>query len=95
MLSQNRILEAAVSGKKDMRLLAYLGIDGDMAPRVAKQFAGSAHAGQQPLIISATFPISRIIGTARTGYGCLNENEFVVLNGPGNVTIRNVQDVVS
>lgn len=39
VLSQNRILEAAVSGKKDMRLLAYLGIDGDMANRVAKQFA--------------------------------------------------------
>lgn len=39
VLSQNRILEAAVSGKKDTRLLAYLGIDGDMANRVAKQFA--------------------------------------------------------
>lgn len=39
VLSQNRIIEAAVSGKKDMRLLAYLGIDGDMADRVAKQFA--------------------------------------------------------
>jgi len=39
VLSQNRILEAAVSGKKDTRLLAYLGIDGNMADRVAKQFA--------------------------------------------------------
>lgn len=39
VLSQNRILEAAVSGRKDTRLLAYLGIDGDMANRVAKQFA--------------------------------------------------------
>ena len=39
VLSQNRILEAAVSGKKDTRLLAYLGIDGDMASRVAAQFA--------------------------------------------------------
>lgn len=39
VLSQNRIIEAAVSGKKDTRLLAYLGIDGDMADRVAKQFA--------------------------------------------------------
>lgn len=39
VLSQNRILEAAVSGKKDTRLLAYLGIDGSMADRVAKQFA--------------------------------------------------------
>lgn len=39
VLSQNRIIEAAVSGKKDMRLLAYLGIDAGMADRVAKQFA--------------------------------------------------------
>ena len=39
VLSQNRIIEAAVSGKKDARLLAYLGIDGDMAERVAGQFA--------------------------------------------------------
>lgn len=40
VLSQNRIMEAALSsGAKDTRLLAYLGIDGDMASRIAKQFA--------------------------------------------------------
>lgn len=40
VLSQNRIVEAAVSnGAKDTRLLAYLGIDGDMARRIATQFA--------------------------------------------------------
>ncbi len=40
VLSQNRIMEAALSsGAKDARLLAYLGIDGDMAGRIAKQFA--------------------------------------------------------
>lgn len=39
VLSQNRIVEAALSGgAKDTRLLAYLGIDGDMAQRVARQF---------------------------------------------------------
>lgn len=39
VLSQNRIVEAAMSsGAKDTRLLAYLGIDGDMAQRIAKQF---------------------------------------------------------
>ena len=30
-------------------------------------------------IVSATFPASRILGCARTGFGCLNEQEFVVL----------------
>jgi len=38
VLSQNRIVEAAISGK-DQRLLAYLGIDGGMAERIARQFA--------------------------------------------------------
>jgi hypothetical protein len=37
VLSQNRILEGAVKGK-DQRLLAYLGIDSDMAARVSRQF---------------------------------------------------------
>lgn len=40
VLSQNRLLEAAASaGKKDTRLLAYLGIDEDMSRRIAKEFA--------------------------------------------------------
>jgi hypothetical protein len=39
VLSQNRIIEAAISGTKDTRLLAYLGIDRDMAERIAAQFA--------------------------------------------------------
>ena len=30
-------------------------------------------------VVVATFPASRILGCARTGFGCLNEQEFVVL----------------
>jgi hypothetical protein len=37
VLSQNRIIEGALKGK-DARTLAYLGIDGDMAQRIAKEF---------------------------------------------------------
>lgn len=37
IMSQNRILEGAV-GEKDGRFLAYLGIDKEMADRIAKQF---------------------------------------------------------
>lgn len=37
ILSQNRILEGAI-GEKDGRFLAYLGIDKEMADRIAKQF---------------------------------------------------------
>lgn len=39
VLSQDRIVDAVSSSKpKDVRLLAYLGIDGDMAQRIAKEF---------------------------------------------------------
>ncbi|MBO9380020.1 hypothetical protein GG804_24950 [Sphingomonas histidinilytica] len=38
VLSQNRLIESVVAGK-DRRLLAYLGIDGDMSQRIASQFA--------------------------------------------------------
>lgn len=43
-LSQNRILAAAVNGK-DARLLAYLGIDEELAGRIAKEF--KAHGGAE------------------------------------------------
>ena len=31
------------------------------------------------LILEVDVPADRIIGTARTGFGCLNEYEFIVL----------------
>lgn len=34
-------------------------------------------------VLSATIPASRILGSARTGFGCLNEEEFVVLDSDG------------
>jgi hypothetical protein len=42
VMSQNRILEG-VAGTADRRYLAYLGIDGDMAGRIAQQFAEHGH----------------------------------------------------
>lgn len=45
-------------------------------PDVARRFAGS---GQRAAIYAATVPASRVLGTARTGFGCLHETEFVVL----------------
>ena len=42
VMSQNRILEG-VAGAGDRRFLAYLGIDGDMTSRIAKQFAEHGH----------------------------------------------------
>lgn len=45
-------------------------------PDVARRFAGS---GQRAAIYATTVPASRVLGTARTGFGCLHETEFVVL----------------
>lgn len=43
-----------------------------------------AHEGESgPTIVkSASIPAERIFSTARTGNGCLNENEFVVIGSP-------------
>lgn len=39
IMSQNRILDAVAGRKADARFLAYLGIDGDMAGRIGREFA--------------------------------------------------------
>lgn len=54
------------------------------ARATAGNFAGGHDGG---LILSATFPVSRILSTARTGMGTFEEDEFVVLGGPGEVMV--------
>ena len=46
----------------------------------AHNFASPA-GGMTPLMTMVRIPVHRILATARTGYGCLNESEFVVLGG--------------
>lgn len=43
---------------------------------------------QGQYVMRATFPASRILGSCRTGFGCLNEQEFVPLDGPGAVDVK-------
>src|SRR5690606_22458816 len=49
----------------------------------AKEFAVPYDAGpfDGGAILVAKVPVERIIATPRTGYGCLNETEVVVLGG--------------
>lgn len=47
---------------------------------VSRLFASGRGRG---MMIGAEIPVERIIATARTGFGCLNEAEVVVLSGPG------------
>lgn len=39
-------------------------------------------------IFEATIPVDRIVGTARTGFGCLNETEYVILETPGEMLVN-------
>lgn len=50
---------------------------------------GFANYGDHMVGIYADIPVDRIIGTARSGFGCLNEYEFVVLDGYGDWTVWN------
>ena len=51
-----------------------------LSPEVAKGF--STHGeGEVNVIIAVRVPRSRILGTYRSGYGCMDEQEFVVLGG--------------
>lgn len=38
--------------------------------------------------LKATFPAALILGTARTGFGCLNEEEFVIMDADGLITVE-------
>lgn len=57
----------------------------------AKSFASSGGA-DLPLVMAMRVPITKILGTARTGYGCLNESEFVILGGRYPAFIQTTRD---
>ncbi len=50
-------------------------------PNVASSFTSFSSAGGRQVVFEASIPRERIISTARTGFGCLNEWEFVVVGG--------------
>lgn len=84
-----RGIEEAGSVEVPLRPASSFTANGDTAVHFAQHGAGSeARTGQfendpATLVLSATVPRERILATARTGVGCLNEWEFVVLGGPG------------
>lgn len=52
--------------------------------QLAERFARNIKNWDEiPVILVGRIPASRILSTARTGVGCLNEYEFVVLGGKG------------
>lgn len=49
---------------------------------IAKNFAVTGtDPSSRSIVIEMNIPIERILSTARTGFGCLNEGEFVILGG--------------
>lgn len=47
----------------------------------ARGFAGSSYGDMKTTVMMARVPVGRIIGSFRTGFGCANEQELVVLGG--------------
>lgn len=56
------------------------------AVRFANGAAGNG-GGAHKIVLQGTVPVELIIGTARTGFGCLNELEMVVLDASGKYAI--------
>lgn len=52
----------------------------------SKKTANAFKKGYGRLLVTEV-PVERIVGSARTGFGCLNESEFVVMDTPGPVRI--------
>jgi hypothetical protein len=44
--------------------------------------------GNKSVMMEANVPVELILGSARTGFGCLNEQEFVVFDAPGQVKFK-------
>jgi hypothetical protein len=55
--------------------------------RVAEGFSG-AHSGKPGILLSALIPIDKVLCNARTGFGCLDEDEFVVIGVKGEAYAR-------
>lgn len=51
---------------------------------IAERFMGSSGGGKTAVVLQMDVPIELIAGSARSGFGCLTEGEFIVLNSlPG------------
>ena len=58
---------------------------------MAREFADGGYVNNaQNVMLSMEVPVNRIVGTSRTGFGCLTEGEFVILGSVfgDNATIR-------
>lgn len=77
--------QAAAELHAELRPLSSFSAD----PQIARRFSTMLAEGQikGTVIMEGTIPVENIIGTARTGYGCLTEYEFVLLDSPGEFTL--------
>jgi hypothetical protein len=49
----------------------------------ARKFATNYGMGYNAVIFEATVPVELVLGSARTGFGCLNETEIVIMDADG------------
>jgi hypothetical protein len=65
-------------GAMRLRPMSAFAYTEDVATRFARDYAD----GDYRIVTESTVPVGRILSCAMTGFGCLHENEMVVLGGP-------------
>lgn len=88
--SADRVPEwAKVDGETSIALrpLSSWSVDRDTADEFARN-SGQGSSKQVHVVIGTTVPVERILSTPRTGVGCLNEWETVLIGGNLDVTVR-------
>lgn len=50
----------------------------------SEMFAGGAHR----IMMQGSFPVELVLGSALTGFGCLNEQEYVIFDADGDINIE-------
>jgi hypothetical protein len=68
-------------GELKMRLAALSSFSANHSK--AFQFATDFSSGQYKILMTAMIPVERVLGSVQTGFGCMNEHEFVVLGPKG------------
>lgn len=69
-----------------------LRIDVTLQPASSFSTSSGTAGAFGPSLIAGRIPVARILSSSRTGWGCLNESEFVVLGGTDEWVLMNAYD---
>lgn len=92
-LPENVVSQVALDSTQNIQMRPLSSWSGD--EEVARNFAYSPDGRNNvSVIMQATIPAEQILSMPGTGFGCLHEQEFVVLGGEKTVTAYTVEDYI-